>query len=283
MYEDLKNSLKEKFEYWESEIEDGDVLDFIGYNLRGAIQDGTGFSLYRYMPANYFNIRNIETQTIHLSPNGYLNDVYEGLPSIDNPDDYYKLAKLKELAYMTCLTEDNDNMLMWSHYANSHQGICVEYNLKQLDKDPFAIIDHLFPVIYGDHRIIRRDADSLLSSYKELNKAIGEHYVYDGEETLDNLIPLFLTKSSVWQYEKEWRILYTRKNMYDADDEVLYSCNLPFPCVKNVYLGYRIHPEIRKNIIEICGRLSGFGQTVKAYQAKLKNDTYDIVFDEIET
>ena len=52
MYEDLKNSLKEKFEYWESEIEDGDVLDFIGYNLRGAIQDGTGFSLYRYMPAN---------------------------------------------------------------------------------------------------------------------------------------------------------------------------------------------------------------------------------------
>lgn len=282
MYEDLKESLKEKIEFWESDIRDEDVLDFTSYNLRPAIQESVEFPLYRYMPANYFNVRNIETQTINLSPNGCLNDVYEGLPLVDNLSNYYKLAKLKELAYMTCMTEDKDNMLMWSHYADGHQGICVEYDLKRLNEDPYGIIDHLFPVIYRDNRVIRRDIDSLFNSYNDLIKAICGHYVHDGDEELDDLLPLFLTKSTVWQYENEWRIIYTRKNMYDIDDDVLYSCNLHFPCVKNVYLGYRIHPEIKKNIIEICDRLSQKGQQVKVYQAKLKNESYDIVFDEIE-
>ena len=233
------------------------------------------------MPADYFNIRNIETQTIHLSPNGVLNDVYEGIPSSDNPDDYYRIDKLKDLAYMTCLTENNDNMLMWSHYANSHKGICVEYDLKKIIDDPYKIVGHLFPVIYSKSRMIRRNIDSLIRSQSDLNKAIAEHYVYDGEEPLDDLLPLFLFKDSVWQYENEWRIIYTRKNMYDNDDDILYAGNLSFPCVSNIYLGYRIHPEIRKNLIEICTRLCESGQKVKVYQAKLKNETYEIVFDEI--
>lgn len=282
MYEDLKDVLNEKIEFWESDIRDEDVFDFTSYNLRPAIQESVEFPLYRYMPANYFNVRNIETQTIHLSPNGCLNDVYEGLPSVDNPGNYYKLAKLNELAYMTCLTEDKDNMLMWSHYADGHQGICVEYDLKRLNEDPYGIIDHLFPVIYRDNRVIHRDIDSLLNSYNDLIKAICGHYVHDGDEELDDLLPLFLTKSTVWQYENEWRIIYTRKNMHDADDDVLYSYNLHFPCMKNIYLGYRIHPEIKKNIIEICDRLSQKGQQVMVYQAKLENESYDIVFDEIE-
>lgn len=68
MYEDLKKRLKEKFEYWEGDIRDDDVEDFTKYDLHSFIQNNTDFSLYRYMQANYFNIRNIETQTIHLPP-----------------------------------------------------------------------------------------------------------------------------------------------------------------------------------------------------------------------
>lgn len=282
MYEDLKEVLREKFIYWESDINDRDVLDFTEYNLRGIIQESKEFLLYRYMPANYFNIRNIETQTIHLSPNGLFNDIYEGIPSTDNTDDYYKIDRLKDLAYITCLTENNDNILMWSHYADSHRGICIEYDVRRIVKDPYQIIRHLFPVIYCKQRIIRRDIDSLVKNHSDLNKAIEECYFYENEEPLDDLIPLFLIKGDMWQYENEWRIVYTRKNMYDFDDYILYSGNLVFPCISNVYLGYRIHPEIRKNIIEICERLSSTGQEVEVYQAKLKNKSYEIEFELIK-
>ena len=220
MYEDLKEVLREKFIYWESDINDRDVLDFTEYNLRGIIQDSKEFLLYRYMPANYFNIRNIETQTIHLSPNGLFNDIYEGIPSTDNTDDYYKIDSLKDLAYITCLTENNDNILMWSHYADSHRGICIEYDVRRIVKDPYQIIRHLFPVIYCKQRIIRRDIDSLVKNHSDLNKAIDECYFYENEEPLDDLIPLFLIKGDMWQYENEWRIVYTRKNMYDFDDHI---------------------------------------------------------------
>lgn len=183
---------------------------------------------------------------------------------------------------MTCLTEDNNNLLMWSHYADSHQGICVEYDLKRLNEDPYKIVEHLFPVIYEKTRKTAwEDVDKLLGSFRELNKAIDEGHEYDGEMEFDDLKPLFLKKGNVWEYEKEWRILYTRKKTYDADDEGLYSFNLKFPCVKNVYLGCRIHPEIRNNIIEICNRLSKCGQEVNVHQAKVKDNSYDITFEKI--
>lgn len=47
MYEDLKDVLNEKIEFWESDIRDEDVFDFTSYNLRPAIQESVEFSLYR--------------------------------------------------------------------------------------------------------------------------------------------------------------------------------------------------------------------------------------------
>jgi hypothetical protein len=32
---------------------------------------------------------------------------------------------------VSCFSETGDNMLMWSHYADCHQGICVAYNLNE--------------------------------------------------------------------------------------------------------------------------------------------------------
>ncbi|RYE18133.1 MAG: DUF2971 domain-containing protein, partial [Sphingobacteriaceae bacterium] len=30
---------------------------------------------------------------------------------------------------ISCFSRNHDNMLMWAHYADSHQGICIGYNL----------------------------------------------------------------------------------------------------------------------------------------------------------
>lgn len=211
-----------------------------------------------------------------------MNDVYEGIPGSQEELSYYKMKKLSDLASMTCLTETNSNTLMWSHYANNHEGFCVEYDLKKLQDDPFDIRKHIFPVIYGDTRPINRNIHSLIESHCLLKKAIDECSVYDGNEVLDDILPMFLTKGNAWEYEQEWRIIFTKKQMYNVNEEILYSGNLPFPCVTAVYLGYRIDPEIKANLVEISDRISSTAnRKIQVYQAKLDATGYGILFDKV--
>lgn len=279
----LKERLKERCDFWCEEICDEDVMDFSTYDLADAIQDQESFKLYRYTPARYYNIRNIEKQQIHLSPNGAFNDLYEGLPrNVSGPISPADVGKLGDLAYITCMTETNQNTLMWSHYADSNRGVCVEYDLKLLSRPLFDITIHLFPVIYTSERLLFKNLSSLLTDHMELKFDISQNAVYSGEECLDDILPLFLSKGKCWEYEQEWRIIYTLKQMYDIDDQTLYNGTIPFPCISGVYLGYRIDSEVRENIIEICQRLTEKeGRKISAYQAKLSERGYDILFEQI--
>ena len=280
--DDFREKLREKILYWNQEVRDEDVFDFTEYDLAEYIEKNDSFKLYRYMPADYFNIRNIETQKIHLSNCGVMNDLYEGLPTLSdlekpNPD----ITSLDDLAIMTCFSENNNNTLMWSHYADSHKGFCLEYDLKRIKKDPFEIKKHLFPIVYNEKRLIRKNIESIIEDLKEIRRAMEEQYMYDGKELLDDLLPLFLTKGIAWSYEQEWRIIYTKKHLYDIDNKTLSSGNIPFACISAVYLGYRIHPEIRNHILDICSRISTSEYRVEVYQEVLDEEGYNIVFNKV--
>jgi len=277
----LKARLKERFEFLGEEICDEDVMDFSTYDLAGVIHEQPSFKLYRYTPASYYNIRNLEKQQIHLSPNGVFNDLYEGLPrnvsGLISPSD---IGRLGDLAYITCMTETNSDTLMWSHYADANKGICVEYDLKQLRHPSFDATTHLFPMIYMNERLLIKDLSSLVTSHMRLKYNIAENLVYDGDDSLDDILPLFLTKGKCWKYEQEWRIIYTLKQMYEINDQTLYKGTILFSCISGVYLGYRIDPEVRENIIEICQRLTEKeGRKISVYQAKLSEQGYDILFE----
>lgn len=43
-----------------------------------------------------------------------------------------QVKKSRETTFLSCFSEVNDSMLMWSHYAHSHTGFCLEYNFKSL-------------------------------------------------------------------------------------------------------------------------------------------------------
>ena len=281
-YEQLREQLQERFEYWQYDITDDDVLDFSTYDLAEFIEKSEHFYLYQYRTPKYYNIRNFEKQRIHLSENGSFNDVYEGLPTDDLKNcSSEDISNLYDLASIACFTETNNNQLMWSHYADSHKGFCVEYDLKLLPKDSLEVCKHLFPVLYGEKRIINYNLKKLNNELKELREAINKQYVYDDIEYFNNIIPLFITKGTAWAYEKEWRVIYTKKDMYEIDDDVLYSCNIPFSCISAVYLGYRIDKEVKENIIEICRRLSK-ERNISVFQEILSDDSYEIKFIECE-
>lgn len=172
MYEHLRESLRKTLEHWGFEVTDDDVSDLTKFRLKAVFENAESFKLYRYMPSQYFNIRNLETQTIHLSPNGIMNDVFEELPEYFDSISYSQLQKLGDLAYMTCFTETEDNLLLWSHYADYHKEFCIEYVLKKLNDDPFDLLNHVFPVIYTEKRQAERNLSSLANSHALLTEAM---------------------------------------------------------------------------------------------------------------
>ncbi len=281
LYDSLRDELSEIIEYWESDVCDDDVMDFPEHHLIPQIKKAESFKLYRYTPADYFNIRNIETQKIHLSPNGVMNDAYEGFPEISADRSYYNINRLNDMAYITCFSEEKNNILMWGHYAQGHEGLCLEYDFVKLTNDLLGIRNHLFPVVYRDRRPFKRDIDSLIRSKKALDMAIEEEYEYDGEEALDDVLPLFLTKADKWKYEKEWRVIYTKKQMYDINKDELFNGNIYAQCISAVYLGTRINSEKKDNILEIAERISKPGFRIDVYQAQLSPKGYDLNFVKI--
>lgn len=86
-----------------------------------------------------------------------------------------------QLLGIFCFAENYRNMLMWSHYGESHKGVCVEFNVKL----GLRTLGLCRKVDYGG---VMPTLD-----YPEL----------DGKELL---LPLF-GKSEPWSYEQEWRLV----------------------------------------------------------------------------
>jgi hypothetical protein len=84
-----------------------------------------------------------------------------------------------------CLSEANDNVMMYSHYADSHRGLCIEF---QVQNDPFFELLNCV-------------------SYPE---KIPQVHPFDGDKfrTQAEIVDFEIrTKSISWSYEKEWRII----------------------------------------------------------------------------
>jgi hypothetical protein len=96
------------------------------------------------------------------------------------------------------LTETHRNLLMWSHYASSHKGVCVGYEVdffEKLEKDEFNVMPNLKAIKYLPERVIydskRFDLDQQINT----------------SDSLDSIINAMMKKSDEWIYEKEHRCI----------------------------------------------------------------------------
>ena len=125
------------------------------------------------------------------------------------------IAKLGSDIGMYCLSETNNNIILWSHYADKHQGFCLEFEATDYTPD------------FG------------LAQQVEYSK---EYPVVDFFNTpIDKQIGLvFLTKFRDWGYEKEWRIIDHENGpeLHEYQGEFL----------KSVTFGLRMCEEHKKQI-----------------------------------
>lgn len=105
------------------------------------------------------------------------------------------------------LTSKNDNLLMWSHYADSHRGYCVGMNKYTLYKSCGGTF---IPAIYNDQI----------------------PYIPLFDTSSQTLTPLLATKSRVWEYEDEYRIIKSNGSKVaveippEAIMEIVLGCNM---------------------------------------------------------
>ncbi len=161
------------------------------------------------------------------------------------------MDKIKDSVRVVCLSEVYDSMLMWSHYAQNHEGYCIEYEFETDD----WLYKHLHPVTYTNDRYIVDKKDMLNNATK---------WIY---ETTCH-------KSDVWSYEEEWRIVTPNLNKvmpqkleYPNGKYVLDLKNH----IKSFYLGAKISSNFKNEILQF-GRKNG----ITIYQMMLSPTTYEL-------
>lgn len=104
----------------------------------------------------------------------------------------------KRFSTVACFCENVSPVLMWSHYADSHKGFALEYSFRTTLTNPLKNIA-LFPVIYEDERV---DVSNFIAWIYLL--IMGMRIP---NPDISSSIKNALYKSSVWAYEKEWRLI----------------------------------------------------------------------------
>lgn len=136
---------------------------------------------------------------------------------------HQKYFPLMNRYYTSCFTKGMDNILMWSHYANSHRGVVVEFIPTG---EPFT--------------------DSLLvpMKYERMSRFnFGLDNLDDDLSILNNICLLLSTKSEVWGYENEIRLIYdtdkydSNIKWYDQHNNPVVKLNID--TIKRVYVGRR--------------------------------------------
>ncbi|HEX6901987.1 MAG TPA: DUF2971 domain-containing protein [Thermoanaerobaculia bacterium] len=119
-----------------------------------------------------------------------------------------------------CLSETFDNILMWSHYADNHQGFCLEFSSREPQSSPFPV--------------------SWRITYQKDRPIVDTTVTVDDINTDLIVRRGLLTKSLDWAYEKEWRALETK----GTGPRVL-----PEGLITAVILGAKMKAEDREQLL----------------------------------
>ena len=154
-------------------------------------------------------------------------------------------ARITQLLYnnfgIVCLSCDPLNYLMWSHYANSHSGFCIGFNVEKLlnSVKPCGVL----PVNYTEEKPVFKIGDDPL---KYSQKYLG-------------------TKGRNWEYEQEFRFVKL--------DVINNSIQFDIKVIDEIYLGHKTTKKNEQEVIKFYSKENPF---CKIYKVKLSETRYEL-------
>lgn len=147
---------------------------------------------------------------------------------------------------VSCFSEVNNELLMWSHYADKYKGFCLEFDTNY---EPFSKVRK---VTYTDKMPTLSITEALINN------------------DYDQFLELYCTKSGSWAYEKEWRCIHqVAGTSWTYESDALVS----------IYFG----PEIDPRALEIiCLILKGQNSTIKFWRGFRSSESFSVEFKPFE-
>jgi len=203
--------------------------------------------LYKFMPTLY-GLDNLAKRRLKISTIDALNDPFD-LAAIDTTDP--KIDQLLELHItglrgrrgILCFSRNWDNILLWSHYAGSHTGICLGFDAP----DEYGLDVHYQPNVLQIH------------GPEDVNEGL--------------VLRMLRTKHESWSYEQEVRMFVGLNDPPDAKALNWMEFG-PHLVLKEVIIGAQCHPAVSKDVEEA---VKVHGNDVKCWWAGMRPDAFLLV------
>lgn len=230
--------------------------------------------------------------TLQFTNSFYFNDPFDCHPSlIDFSNDpggtYGEIFKdwiraekrnthdrLRENTWICSLSKIKDSLLMWSHYANKHKGVCVELNMthviKYLDGRYGTVVNNVGIEVQYKDIVQKPDYFKNFQNYHEYQIS---------------------TKGKDWEYEQEWRLyiinpspMYMalpykpKKGVFEDWKKTRVYPVLGGECFEAIYLGAMMSDEDKQSVIHLAKKLN---KNIKIYQMTANPDAFKLDVSEV--
>lgn len=187
--------------------------------------------VYKFTSARN-GICNLQNKRLKVSTIEDLNDPYDQC-AVDTTDQAVRNAvdatidpfrKPAPTRAILCFSRNWDNLLLWSHYGDSHMGVCLGFDIPAGEPGPNYDTDVLYqPNVIPAPR---------------------------GPEDLPDLADrLVRTKHESWSYEQEVRMFIGVNDPPDANG-LWWIDFSPSLALREVIIGAQCHPEVSKMVEE---------------------------------
>jgi len=151
--------------------------------------------------------------------------------------------RMRDLNGVSCFAKDPRNLLMWSHYAAGHRGICLQFNIAQ---DPGLLM-----IV---HEVNYQDDIAKLTWPRDKDRIVSD---------------VLLRKGKVWALEKEVRYI----SLTTVRDYLAFNGN----ALSGVLLGSRFPPSSESILRSLFDQRKKEGLRIpKLYRAKSRRETYGV-------
>ncbi|MGC1009662.1 DUF2971 domain-containing protein [Pantoea agglomerans] len=154
----------------------------------------------------------------------------EGLIYLDNAAT--KFNQLIDTYSFISFSSRADSNLMWSHYANSHYGFCIEYKGSKIPSKK---------VTYQKEIPTLNIIDFFLQTETALDK---------GLSFAEKILLALCTKLSEWQYESEYRHVSHDKILTLSSGIPYRNVRYELDWIESIIFGFRMKPHVRQLIID---------------------------------
>lgn len=199
--------------------------------------------LLRFQKPSEYLLSEIETGQLYCSAPSRLNDPFDC--RVDWQSSFSRVLELPNLsdqrrkqlelvfsafqqrdphleAGICCFTINADNQLMWAHYAENYQGVCLYYEIPQTylwDRYPDNGSDFHFvggsQVYYGDNSF-----SAFLTE--------GDLLETSDEPTETIVARMFTSKSKSWEHEEEFRVVTSKPGTIKLQPDFLKEVTFGF-------------------------------------------------------